>query len=187
MRAKVITQDRLTCRRGPGAPFLYVYTFAPTANIELIGRMERSDWLMAQAIGGDNPCWVNGGSQYLEISGDPLALAPMDPDVVLAWSPYYGPLTGVLATRAANEVTISWHPLILTPGDDSEQTPYVIEAWLCQSGELVFQALGAYRTQLVVQDESGCAAPSRARIAGAEKHGYTPWVDIDWPPHPENN
>jgi len=108
-----------------------------------------------------------------------MSLAPMS--LPLPWSPYYGPLTGVWAEREGDSVMISWNPLALRAGDDSLQFPYLVEAWLCMDGKLVFTPIGSWDTILSVQDEAGCTEPSHARIYGVEKHGYTAWVTIPWP------
>lgn len=182
LRAKVIVEGRLSCRFGPGAPYLYKFTFAKGTLIELLGRMEYSDWVLAQAIGGDNRCWVNGGPEYLEITGDVTSLAPVDPHIVLAWSPYYtNGMSGVTATRDGDVVTVGYNGLALRAGDDSEQTPYVLEAWVCQGGEFVFTAEGSYGFAIEVVDEPGCVQTSHGRVAAAEKHGYTPFVEVVWP------
>lgn len=182
LRAKVIVDGRLACRFGPGAPYLFKFSFAGTATIELVGRMEYSDWVLAQAVGGDNRCWVNGGPEFLEIDGDPMSLPPVDPHVVLVWSPYYtNGMSGVSGFRHENVVTVGYNALVLRAGDDSEQTPYVLEAWVCQGGEFVFTAEGSYTYAIEVLDEPGCAETSRGRVAAAEKHGYTPFVEVPWP------
>ena len=178
LRGQVIP-EKLSCRFGPGAVYLYKYGILASTNIEILGRMESGEWLLVQAIGGDNPCWVK--AELLTIEGELLSLAPLDPHVVLVWSPYYGTLTGAEAIREGELVTLTWHPLELIAGDDSEQVPYVVEAWLCVDGQLRFSAIGAYYPEIIVSDEDGCADVSHARIAGAEKHGYTPWAEFEWP------
>ena len=182
LRAKVIVEGRLSCRFGPGQPYLYKFSFAKGTTIELLGRMEYSHWVLARAIGGTNRCWVNGGPGYLEINGDPISLAPVDPHIVIAWSPYYtNGMSGVSASRDRNTVTVRYNGLVLRAGDDSEQTPYLLEAWVCQNGEFVFTAEGSYNFAIEVVDEPGCVQPSHGRVAAAEKHGYTPFVEVEWP------
>ena len=176
----VVQPAQVNCRYGPGAMYIYKYGLREGNMLEVIGRNEPGSWILVQAIGGNNPCWMN--AELMEIRGDVMTLAPADPHIIMAWSPYYNSLTGVSAVRDGDQVTISWHPLVLRAGDDAEQTPYVVEAWLCQGGQLVFTPFGAYQTQLVVSDEPGCAEPSYVRVMGAEKHGYTPWIKIDLPP-----
>lgn len=178
LRGKVIP-EKLSCRFGPGAAYLYKYGLFATTVVEIIGRMELSDWVLVQAIGGNNPCWVRG--DFLEINGDPLAVEPVDPHIVLAWSPYYRGLTNVTATREEDTVTVRWNLLALRAGDDSQQIPYVVEAWVCVDGKFSFRASGWYEDIARIMDEAGCSEESYARIAGAEKHGYTPWVDFPWP------
>lgn len=189
LRAKVIVDGRLTCRFGPGEPYLYKFTFAGSANIELVGRMEYSNWVLARAIGGTNRCWVDGGPDTLQISGDPMTLPPVDAHIVLAWSSYYGPMSNVFAVRDRVQpslVTVSYSGLVLEPsrGDESEQTPYILEAWVCQDGEFKFIAVGSYAYAAEVIDEPGCSQPSHGRVAAAEKHGYTPFVEVPWPEYP---
>ena len=115
LRAKVSVAGRLACRFGPGVPYLFKYSFSATANIELVGRMEFSHWVLARAIGGTNRCWVNGGPDYLLINGDPLALPVADPHIVLPWSDYYGPMSNVSATRSASRVTVTYSGIVLVP------------------------------------------------------------------------
>jgi hypothetical protein len=181
LRGKVVVNGRLSCRFGPGAMYLYKFSFASGTSIELVGRMEYSHWVLVRAIGGTNRCWVNGGAQFLEIDGDAVSLRPVDPHIVLAWSPYYGAMGGIGAAREGNVVTVRWGGIQLRAGDDSEQTPYVVEAWVCQGGEFVFAPVGSYGFSAEIIDEPGCAERSHARVAAAEKHGYTPWVEVDWP------
>lgn len=95
----------------------------------------------------------------------------------------FGP--GVTASRDGDEVTVKWNELPMRAGDDSEQTPYVVEAWLCVDGEIVFTPTGSYANQAVLVDEKGCEEASHERVLAAEKHGYTQGAEISWPPHAE--
>ena len=169
--------EQANCRYGPGAAYLYKYGLYPGNNLEIIGRNETGTWIVIQAIGGTNPCWVK--ASLLDIKGAVMGLAPAS--LPLPMSPYYGPLTGANAQRSGNDVTISWHPLVLRAGDDLLQYPYLVEAWLCQAGQIIFTPLGSWVPILTVQDEAGCSEPSHARVYGVEKHGYTNWVEIPWP------
>ena len=120
LRGKV-TADQLSCRFGPGVMYLFKYSVFKDTVLEIIGRMELSSWILIQAVGGNNPCWVNG--EYIEVRGEIRAVAPVDPHQVLAWSPYYDALTGVSAQRNGEVVTVFWNQLILRDGDSSEQVP----------------------------------------------------------------
>lgn len=166
------------CRYGPGAPYLYKYALIEGSNLEIIGRNDLGTWILVRAIGGNNPCWVK--ASLMDIRGDVKAVAPTY--IPLPQSPYYGPPTRYSAVRVGEEVTVMWSPIQLRAGDDSGQYPYLLEAWVCQDGELVFTPLGTYETALKVVDEASCDEPSHARLYGVEKHGYTNWVEIPWPP-----
>jgi hypothetical protein len=171
---------RLTCRVGPGPDYLYKFTFGDTARIDILGRMEYSHWILVRAAGGTNRCWVN--SNFVEFEGGLAALGKLDPHLVLPWSYIYtNGLSGVSASRSGGRVTVRWNAIQLNAGDDSEQTPYIVEAWVCLGGQPVFVELGTYANSLDVEDEGGCGIKSHARVSAAEKHGYTPFVEIAWP------
>jgi len=188
-----VNVEHASCRYGPGAPYLYKYGLVGGSNLEIIGRMEilsqtetggwaPATWINVRAIGGNNPCWVN--AKLMNIKGDLMSVAPVKPeDVGLPQSPYYGPLTFVSAARDGSEVTISWNGIALRAGDDSEQFPYLIEAWVCQNGQNLFAPLGSYLTTAKITDEPGCSEPSHGRLYAVEKHGYTKWIEIPWPPY----
>jgi hypothetical protein len=155
---------------------LYKYGLYPGNTLEIIGRNELGTWIVVQAIGGSNPCWIK--ASLMDIRGEVNSLAPAT--LPLPQSPYYGPVTGASSVRDGDTVVISWDPINLRAGDDSLQYPYLIEAWLCQDGQLTFSAIGSWETIVTVTDEPGCTEPSHAVIYGVEKHGYTRWVTIPW-------
>ncbi len=182
-----VNVEHANCRYGPGAAYLYKYGLVGGSNLELLGRMDimsttgPATWIFLRAIGGDNPCWVN--ASLLNVKGDINNLAPINvEEVVLPQSPNYGPVTGVYAARSGSEVTISWNEMSLKAGDDSEQFPYLIETWVCRGGQLFFSPVGSYALAITIQDDSGCLEPSHGRLYAVEKHGYTKWVEIPWPP-----
>lgn len=159
--------------------YLYKYGIVGKSNLEVIGRTELGDWVLIQAIGGNNPCWVK--AELMDIQGEVLAVAPVDVQVILPWSPYYTPLTNVSAIRAGDTVTISWAPLTLRAGDEADPVAYVLEAWVCRDGALVFAPDGTFVPIVEIVDEPGCDEPSHARVMAAEKHGYTWPVEVPWP------
>jgi hypothetical protein len=179
LRGEVIP-DQANCRYGPGAPYLYKYGVIKGSNLEIIGRNAPGTWIEVRAIGGTNPCWLK--ADLMKVKGDVMNVAPIRPeDVRLPASPYYGPLTGVSASRSGNDVMISWNALVLRAGDDSEQYRYLVETWVCQAGQLVFIPLGTYDLSVKIADEPGCTETSHARVFGVEKHGYTRWIEVTWP------
>ncbi|HZW02656.1 MAG TPA: hypothetical protein VFF68_01915 [Anaerolineaceae bacterium] len=173
----------VVCHYGPGQPYLYKYGLVAGSNLEIIRRVERSNYIEVRAIGGDNPCWVR--ADYMDVAGDLQSVEPVPAEEVsLPFTPYYDTyLTGVSAARSGDTVTVSWNPFVLNPGDDSEQYPYLVEAWVCQDGEFIFLPVGSYQTSVTITDEPGCAETSWGRAYAVEKHGYTSWVEIPWPPN----
>ena len=180
----VVQPEHVNCRYGPGAMYIYKYGLLKGNRLDIIGRNEKGTWILVQAIGGNNPCWMN--ASLMEITGDVFSVEPVDPHIILAWSPYYGPLETVSAVRDGDLVTVFWSELILRAGDSAEQVPYVLEAWVCRDGEIVFEPVGSYVLAADVIDEAGCDQPSYGRVLAAEKHGYTQWVMVPWPSHPDN-
>ena len=177
LRGEVL--ERSNCRYGPGAPYLYKYGLVVGSNLEVIGRNDLGTWILVRAIGGNNPCWVK--ASLMEVKGDVMSVAPTY--IPLPQSPYYGPLKGVSAMRSGSEVSIFWSGFTLRAGDETASAPYLVEAWICQDGQLVFTPIGSYETAVKVVDEPGCSEPSHGRVYGVEKHGYTNWVEIPWPAH----
>jgi hypothetical protein len=168
---------RSNCRYGPGAPYLYKYGLVAGSNLEVIGRNDLGTWILVRAIGGNNPCWVK--ASLMELKGEVMNVEPTY--IPLPQSPYYRPPKGVSAIRNGNEVTVFWSPVQLREGDDSGQFPYLIEAWVCKGGDLVFTPVGTYDTAVKIPDETGCSEPSHARLYTVEKHGYSRWIEIPWP------
>jgi hypothetical protein len=175
LRAQVLVDT--SCHYGPGVQYLYKYALIAGSNLEVIGQDYTGEQLLVRAIGGNNPCWVK--ADRMAVAGDLRSVATTY--IPLPQSPYYGPLTGVSAERTRDGVTLSWNPLVLRAGDDSGQYAYLVEAWVCRAERLVFAAVGTFQAMLSLPDEPGCAEPSHGRVAAAEKHGYTAWVEIPWP------
>ena len=176
----MVNQPHVNCYYGPSKAYLYKYGLLKGNRLDIIGRMADTGYIEVQAIGVDNARWMN--LDFMDVEGDITVVPPVDPLAVrLPWSPYYGALEYARAERAGDEVTISWTPLALKAGDDSEQEPYLLETWICRDGRLVFNPVGAYGTSVKVVDEPGCREPSSGRIYGVEKHGYTRYLNFDWP------
>ena len=175
LRGEVLV--RSNCRYGPGAPYLYKYGLVPGSNLEVIGRNDLGTWILVQAIGGNNPCWLK--ALLMDIKGDVKTVAPTY--IPLPQSPYYEPPEWVLAKRDGNEVTVYWKSIQYRAGDETAEAPYLIEAWVCVDGKLIFTPIGSYETQTIIVDEPGCSEPSYGRLYFVEKHGYSRWIKIPWP------
>jgi hypothetical protein len=186
LKARVIA-DKLSCRYGPGAEYLYLFAFNGTANIKLVGRTDANNWVWVankDESGKDNNCWVN--ANFLEIQGDPKALPIVYPGLKLIVSPYYPGPSWAKATRNGNSVEITWEAVPISPGKyESEfMHQYLVEVWRCEAGEIIFETLGTnYPAIKVDNDEAGCSVPSHGKVYVQEKHGYGGPVEIPWPPH----
>jgi hypothetical protein len=145
--------------------------------MEIIGRNEPGTWAYIQAIGGNNPCWIN--ASLLKITRGDFMSLPVTYNR-LPQSDLYKPPQKVSATRVGNEVTVFWSAVYMTEDD---YRGYLIEAWLCQAGQIVFTPVHSDELAVKLIDEPGCFEPSGGRVYTAEKHGYTQWRLIPWPPY----
>lgn len=183
--AKVIA-DKLSCRYGPGAEYLYLFAFNATTKVKLIGRTDANNWVWVankNQNNRDNNCWVN--AKFLEIQGDPGQLPIVYPGLKLPVSPYYpGPAWATAERRQDGKVVITWEPVPISPGkyEDENMQQYIIEVWRCESGQIVFETLGTNFPFITVDvDEPGCSVASHGRVFVQEKHGYGGPVEIPWP------
>ena len=172
----------LSCRYGPGPEYLYLYALRGGANIKLIGRTDGDNWHWAW-VDGRNKCWVN--TNYLVIQGDWRQLPIVYPGIArLPVSPYYPPTTVTSARRSGNAVTIDWREIPLRAGDEEDDSMlhYIVEAWHCRGGVLLFEPFATNDTDITIRDEPGCAQPSHARVFVQEKHGFSGPSAVPWPP-----
>ncbi|MBE0671336.1 MAG: hypothetical protein IH588_12160, partial [Anaerolineales bacterium] len=180
VKATVIS-DKLVCRYGPGANYLYLIAFNKTTPLKLIGRAAGNDWVLVE--NGQQDCWVN--SQFIEAKdGDPKMLYSVYPEgYKIPVSPYYGPTTVLTAERKGDEVTVTWVEVIVSPGkyEDENMFPYIVEVWRCENGEIVFDTLGSRFPFISFEDQTGCPEPSHGRVYIQEKHGYAGPAEIPWP------
>ncbi|MEX1246838.1 MAG: hypothetical protein WEA61_00010 [Anaerolineales bacterium] len=179
----VINVEMASCRFGPGGGYLLRTTLYEGDVVEILGHMELNEnwWFLHTVERPDFNCWVS--QELIDLGGDRNLIYPIDnPHLVLPYTTQpYAPLKGVSASRNGNVVTVRWEPFDWLPGDQSGQYKYLVEAWVCQEGEFVFRAYGTNQTFVEVQDEQSCDEQSHARAFGADKHGYTNWVQVPWP------
>ena len=183
MKAIVIA-DKLVCRYGPGANYLYLIALNRTTPLTLIGRAEGNTWVLIENRGrsDSHDCWVNG--EFVQAEGDIKHLKVVYPDgYKIPVSPYYGSTTVLSATREGDEITVSWIEIIVSPGkyESDSMFPYIVEVWHCVNGEYIFETLGTTYPAIKFIDQQGCDRPSRGRVYIQEKHGYAGPADIPWP------
>jgi hypothetical protein len=162
------------CRYGPGKAYLYSHGLYTGDRAEVHGRNASGSWLWIKPENLDRHCWA--AASVLGVNGDVKALAIVQ--FKLPKSTLYGPPTDVRAVRDGDQVTIFWEPVWMTEDD---YRGYLIEATLCQNGQLVGVAIAVDGTSYEFTDEQTCSSESGGRLYTVEKHGYTDSVDIPWP------
>ena len=162
------------CRYGPGKAYLYAWGMYTGDTGTVWGRNNSGSWLWIQPDQIKYQCWI--AASVVEIDGDVMALrvAP----VRLPQSVLYSPPQGVTAVREASSVTVSWQRVNMTEDDDRG---YMIEANVCQDGNLVWMAVATVETSYTFTDETTCSEKSNGLLYTVEKHGYTDPVPIPWP------
>jgi hypothetical protein len=171
-------REQSNCRYGPGAAYLYEWGLYPANRVTVLGRNQDGSWVYVDPWTYVDYCWVK--TSLLDLTGDVLSLPQIT--TLLPYTEFYHPPTNVSATRVGDEVTVWWDDVWMSLDDDRG---FLIEAWVCRDGQLVFTAINPWDPPAVLIDEAGCMQPSSGRIYTAEKHGYTEWILIRWPPHPD--
>jgi len=177
----MVSARLLSCRYGPGPEYLYLYALRAGANIKLIGRTDGDNWHWAW-VEGRNRCWVN--ISYLDVDGDWRQLPIVYPGVArLPVSPYYPPTSILSVVRHGNLVTVEWRKIPLKAGDEEDESMqhYIVEAWRCQDGRILFEPLATNYPFMTLLDAPGCAGRSHGRVFVQEKHGFSGPTDIPWP------
>ena len=162
------------CRYGPGTAYLYAWGMYTGDTGTVWGRNDSGTWLWIQPDNIAYQCWIS--ASVVEIHGDifTLRVAP----VRLPHSTLYGPPSGIITMRDGNSVTVFWQPVDMTEDDNRG---YMIEANVCQDGNLVWMAVATMDTTYTFTDETTCSEASNGLLYTVEKHGYTDPVPIPWP------
>ncbi len=63
----IINQEHVNCCYGPSKAYLYKYGLLKDNRLDIIGYMSDTGYIEVQAIGGDNPCWMN--LEFMEVQG----------------------------------------------------------------------------------------------------------------------
>lgn len=175
-----VVLEQANCRYGPGVAYLFEWGLYPGDRVRIHNRNEDGTWVYVDPNTYVGMCWV--AARLLDIQGDIMALdAYYGP---LPYSRLYRPPTNVRASRNGSDVWIAWDPVWMTEDD---YRGYLVEAWVCREGRIVFVPVLAYDparvhdTLVIIRDEPGCGEPSHGRVFAVEKHGYTDPVEIYWP------
>ena len=180
----VMVQVHTLCLYGPDFVYLSKYEILANASQSVVGRNQDASWLQVNGSDHKDPCWIRAAN--VKVTNGSLGDAPVTQPELTPYSTLYTPPQAVSTFRAGNDVTIFWQPIAMSEAD---YHGYLIEAWLCQGGQLVFSPQ-TYMTSfdknnsmlaIKVSDEPGCAEPSSARIYTVDNHGYSNWKQVPWP------
>ena len=162
------------CRYGPGKAYLYAWGMYPGDTGTVWGRNYSGTWLWIQPDNINYQCWI--AASVVEIHGDifTLRVAP----VRLPHSTLYSSPQDVTAVRNGDSVTVSWQAVNMTEDDNRG---YMIEANVCQNGNLIWMAVATIDVFYTFTDEQSCTQDSNGLLYTVEKHGYTEPVPILWP------
>ena len=162
------------CRYGPGTAYLYSHGLYEGDHGEVNGRNYSGTWLWIQPENLDRHCWVS--ASVVELQGDIRTVAVVQSRLPRAT--LYGPPGNVKASRDGDRVLVTWDPVWMT---DDDYRGYLIEATVCQNGNLVFYAVHSDKPRYEFTDQPSCSRESGGKLYAVEKHGYTDPVQIPWP------
>ncbi len=166
--------EQANCRYGPGQAYLYSHGLYAGDKAVVDGRNGSGRWLWIQPENLDRHCWA--AASVLEVTGEVETLPVVTSR--LPQSTLYGPPQEVWAERDGDRVVVSWEPVWMTEDDDRG---YLIEAVICQGGNLVPVAVHTDNPSYEFTDEQTCSGASGGKLYTVEKHGYTDPVEIPWP------
>jgi hypothetical protein len=163
------------CRYGPGKAYLYSHGLYEGDRGLIDGRNYTGSWLWIKPENLDRHCWVS--ATVVEVQGD-IKTAPVVQTKLPRANSLYGPPQNIQAERDGDQVVVRWQRVKMTADDDRG---YLIEATICQGGNLFTIAVHTDNTSYEFTDEQGCAGHSEGQIYTVEKHGYVDPVPIPWP------
>jgi hypothetical protein len=209
--SKVIVNGVAACFHGPSNVYLNKGTRRIAGNpVDLLGRIEtdKGIWVLNKfslpRTDASDPCWMD--ARFLDITQEQLMsvkpIDPANPDEYTLPIDYFSRNRFLedpqimSVTRSGDFVTVGWEYFDVGEGEYPNNSEmfyrYLIEAWLCKAGKIVFtpSGWGPYGPDVIdgitvsarLQDEPGCTEPSHGRLYLAWVHGYAGPVEISpWP------
>jgi hypothetical protein len=165
---------RAFCRYGPGKAYLYAHELRQGDGADVDGRNYSGTWLWIKPDNLDWHCWT--AASVVEAIGNIKLVHVVH--TRLPHSTLYNAPKEVGAVRDGDTVTVYWSDVWMTKDDDRG---YLIEATICQNGQLLSVAVQTDKTSYEFSDERACSGSSHGKLYAVEKHGYTDPVDIPWP------
>jgi hypothetical protein len=165
---------RAFCRYGPGKAYLYAHELKQGDGGEVQGRNYSGTWLWIKPDNLDWNCWT--AASVVEVTGIIKLVHVVH--TRLPHSTLYQAPEEVGSVRDGDTVKVYWSAVWMTEDDDRG---YLIEATICQNGQLISVAVQTNKTSYEFSDERTCSGSSHGKLYTVEKHGYTDPVDIPWP------
>ena len=150
------------CLFGPDPAYIRRYDVLEGSQQVAIGRSQDSSWLYVQGADHKYPCWVKAG--LVKVDSGSLGSAVVSSPVLLPYTTLYPPPQAVSTNRVGNDVTIFWLPVPMTEAD---YNGYLIEARVCQGGQLVFVPNELHPDVRQEQHHDGRQCHGRSRLLGA--------------------
>jgi len=170
----VTVSEQAHCRYGPNRNYLHAGDLYSGDHGLLWNRNSNATWLWVRFDKLTYACWV--AASVVDVQGDVFSVVRIT--TRLPQSTLYEPPDVVWAERQGDEVVISWEPIWMTTDD---YRGYLVEATVCQGGQLAFYPIAVDGTSVTVTDETSCEGASKAKLYAVEKHGYTDPVAVPWP------
>ncbi len=171
---RAVAMVRAFCRYGPGKAYLYAHELKQSDGGEVQGRNYSGTWLWIKPDNLDWNCWT--AASVVEVTGNIKLVHVVQ--TRLPHSTLYQAPEEVGAARDGDSVKVYWSAVWMTKDDDRG---YLIEATICQNGQLISVAVQTNKTSYEFTDERSCSGDSSGKLYTVEKHGYTDPVDIPWP------
>jgi len=174
-----VVNKQAHCRYGPNVAYLHAADLYAGDTGSVRGRYVNSNWILVKFDKLTYFCWV--APSVVDVIGDIKSVKYAEP-LLPGPSVLYASPGRVVATRQGDLVTVTWSMVDMTDDDDRG---YMLDVWVCQNGGLLWWPVALsnrYQTSYTFTDQTGCAQISGGKLAAVEKHGYTAWVPIPWPP-----
>ena len=116
---------------------------------------------LAVVQGSDHkyPCWVKAA--LVKVDTGSFTDPPVTNPGLTPYTTLYPPPPAVSANRVGDDVTIFWLPVPMT---EQDYNGYLIEAWVCQGGQLVFVPNELHHFVGQKQHHDGCESNGRSRL-----------------------
>jgi hypothetical protein len=172
----ITVKEQANCRYGPGKAYLYAQGLYAGDTGVAGGRNDYGTWVW---IKPDKTGWYCFAAlSVLDVEKDRDIMRLPVSHWPLPHSTLYPSPSNIDAVRDGNQVTVTWTRVKMTQDDDRG---YLIEANVCQDGNLIFVAVNPMKPTYVFTDDQNCSEKSNALLYTVEKHGYSNPVKIRWP------